>query len=303
MLLTQDNTNATGAIGFGTSPKQPLQNHTIFELAFAAMQGKMGVQLHDPGPRFACSVLETEIVSFVGTVKSSGGGSVETVDAAEFTRRSLFIPTTTTKSTPAVTNPSSSSTRLSTAVTKTSSITTLTTAETTIAATTSTPAKGELSSTTTTATATAAAAATTNDASSIKNLFDGLNEAITPAFRENYEPCLETSCQVETLSCFGDAACVAKLHIMASGTTKGAGGRSRRDPFMGGGFMFDDDFFEGNDDFLRPGSYFTMCNRGMACSVLPVDWADTKVVNGETFCCSAGTATITSKNILGFAMD
>jgi len=134
-------------------------------------------------------------------------------------------------------------------------------------------------------------------------LFDGLNEAITPAFRDDYEPCLETSCQVETLSCFDDAACVAKLHIMAGGTTKGAGGRSRRDPFMGGGFMFDDDFFEGNDDFLRPGSYFTMCNRGLECAVLPVDWADTKVVNGETFCCSAGTATITSKNILGFAMD
>jgi hypothetical protein len=94
-LLTQANTNATGAIGFGVSPKQPNQNHTIFEVAFAAMPGNFGVQLHDPGPRFACSVLETEVVNFVGTAKSSGGGSVATVDATEFARQSLLRPTTT----------------------------------------------------------------------------------------------------------------------------------------------------------------------------------------------------------------
>ena len=57
-------------------------------------------------------------------------------------------------------------------------------------------------------------------ASSIKDLFDDLEEAITPAFRDDYEPCLEKSCQVETRSCFDDATCVAKLHIMASGTAK-----------------------------------------------------------------------------------
>ena len=45
-LLTQEKTNATGAIGFGVSPKKPVQKHSIFELAFAALPGTFGVQLH-----------------------------------------------------------------------------------------------------------------------------------------------------------------------------------------------------------------------------------------------------------------
>jgi hypothetical protein len=84
---------ATGAIGFGPSPLRS-ENHTIFELSFEAMAGGFGVQLHDPGPRFGCKVLETEIVNFVGDANPGGGGSVHTVNAAEFERRSLLRPTT-----------------------------------------------------------------------------------------------------------------------------------------------------------------------------------------------------------------
>ena len=98
-LLAQP--NATGAVGFGTSPLRPGQNHTIFELAFAASPGRFGVQLHDPGPRFECSVLETEIVNFVGTASRgsapghSGGLTLETVNATEYERRRLLteLPT------------------------------------------------------------------------------------------------------------------------------------------------------------------------------------------------------------------
>jgi len=75
---------ATGAVGFGTSPKRLNQNHTIFELSFRAMPGKFGVQLHDPGPRFGCEVLETEVVHFVGHAFKGSGARVTAVDRGSF---------------------------------------------------------------------------------------------------------------------------------------------------------------------------------------------------------------------------
>ena len=87
-LLAQP--NATGAVGFGTSPLRPNQNHTIFELAFAASSGSFGVQLHDPGPRFGCEILEEEVVNFVGTARRGGGMVIETANATEFERRRLL---------------------------------------------------------------------------------------------------------------------------------------------------------------------------------------------------------------------
>jgi hypothetical protein len=50
---------AAGAVGNGPSPNTGT-NHSIFELSFPASPGGFGVQLHDPGPRFECGVLETE---------------------------------------------------------------------------------------------------------------------------------------------------------------------------------------------------------------------------------------------------
>ena len=96
--MLQTTPNATGAVGFGPSPLRPGQPHTIFELAFAASPGTFGVQLHDPGPRFACDVLETEIVNFVGTA-GTRGTTIETVDHTEFMRRGGITTTTTTTTT------------------------------------------------------------------------------------------------------------------------------------------------------------------------------------------------------------
>jgi hypothetical protein len=89
---------ATGAIGFGSSPLRD-ENHTIFELSFEAMAGGFGVQLHDPGPRFGCNVLETEIVNFVGNADAGGGGTVDAVDADEFGVRSATAYYTTAEAT------------------------------------------------------------------------------------------------------------------------------------------------------------------------------------------------------------
>lgn len=112
----QPQPNATGAVGFGTSPLRPGQNHTIFELAFAASPGRFGVQLHDPGPRYECSVLETEIVNFVGTTSRasapgySAGLTLETVDATEYERRRFITepPTQTPSGSPSSSAPTTS---------------------------------------------------------------------------------------------------------------------------------------------------------------------------------------------------
>ena len=68
----------TGASGFDVSPRAPVQNHTIFEVAFAPLPGNFSVVLHAPGPRFDGDVLETEVVTFVGNVDEDGGGFIKT---------------------------------------------------------------------------------------------------------------------------------------------------------------------------------------------------------------------------------
>ena len=72
--VDQTSANATGAVGFNFSPTQVNTNHSIFELSFAASPGWFGVQLHDPGPRFGCEVVETEPATFTGNLNSVGGG-------------------------------------------------------------------------------------------------------------------------------------------------------------------------------------------------------------------------------------
>ena len=81
--ISEEDANATGAIGFGTSPLRSKQNHTIFELSFAAKAGGFGVQLHDPGPRFLCTVLEKEVNGFVGDAHKDGGGVVRVVNETD----------------------------------------------------------------------------------------------------------------------------------------------------------------------------------------------------------------------------
>ena len=63
---------AAGAVGNGPSPNRGT-NHSIFELSFPASAGGFGVQLHDPGPRFECGVLETEPARVVGVAPEGGG--------------------------------------------------------------------------------------------------------------------------------------------------------------------------------------------------------------------------------------
>ena len=56
--------------------------------ALAAMAGGFSVQLHDPGPRFACGVLETEPTVFAGLLHEGGGGcTVVPTDAQELPAR------------------------------------------------------------------------------------------------------------------------------------------------------------------------------------------------------------------------
>ncbi len=66
-----------GAADFKVSPLLPDTPHSIFELSLPASPGGFGVQLHDPGPSFACDVLFTEPASFQG-VLGAGGGLVVT---------------------------------------------------------------------------------------------------------------------------------------------------------------------------------------------------------------------------------
>ena len=66
-----------GATGNGQrSPLEKKKGHSIFELSFKVMPGGFGMQLADPGPRFACNVVETEVVKFIGTLDPGGGGGV-----------------------------------------------------------------------------------------------------------------------------------------------------------------------------------------------------------------------------------
>ena len=75
-LIDQEEAGACGNITFGYSPtvreKSHTHKHSIFELSFKASQGSFGVQLHDPGPRFGCDVLETEVTTFIGDLTPDG---------------------------------------------------------------------------------------------------------------------------------------------------------------------------------------------------------------------------------------
>jgi len=128
-------------------------------------------------------------------------------------------------------------------------------------------------------------------------------DKITPAFRDTYEPCLESFCQAETLACFADVACIATLKVMASQTT-GGGFRSRRQ--FNNGF-FNDDFFSDDlfsNDFLD-GDFGGMhiCMHGIACSNTLTQglWSDIQTVNGEDFCCNQGSVNVDTRSVLGMS--
>lgn len=74
-VVDQTEEDACGNIGYTYSPKQQNVKHSIFELSFKASPGRFGVQLHDPGPRFACDVVETEPAVFIGHCPPDGGCS------------------------------------------------------------------------------------------------------------------------------------------------------------------------------------------------------------------------------------
>ena len=74
-----------GAVDMNVSPKSQSQKHTIFELTFKASPGRFAVQLHDPGPRFGCDVLETEVTTFIGYNNPQGGLQMSTSDTSGFT--------------------------------------------------------------------------------------------------------------------------------------------------------------------------------------------------------------------------
>ena len=79
--VNQTAADACGAIGFHTSPLETEKPHSIFELSFAASPGRFFVQLHDPGPRFGCDVLESEPATFTGHLNPAGGSTISTVDS------------------------------------------------------------------------------------------------------------------------------------------------------------------------------------------------------------------------------
>ncbi len=65
-----------GGAYYGPSPNVA-EPHTIYELKIPAQPGSWGVQLHDPGPTFACNHLEADTVPFSGSVTAGApGGTV-----------------------------------------------------------------------------------------------------------------------------------------------------------------------------------------------------------------------------------
>jgi len=91
-LEVTDQTVATGAVGNSTSPLNPTKAHSIFELSFKASPGSFGVQLHDPGPRFGCEIVEEEPAKFVGSAQSGGGSSLSTADDARWRNEKDALP-------------------------------------------------------------------------------------------------------------------------------------------------------------------------------------------------------------------
>jgi len=89
-LLAQE-LYADGAVGFNISPLDPVNKHSIFELAIYASPGRFAVEFHDPGPRFLCDVLETEAARFAGVLKTSGGSTITTCDKTTFDKIAASI--------------------------------------------------------------------------------------------------------------------------------------------------------------------------------------------------------------------
>ena len=94
-LVDQEEAGACGNITFGYSPtvreKSHTHKHSIFELSFKASQGSFGVQLHDPGPRFGCDVLETEVTTFIGDL-TADGCTFQTESTDTFNQRWSELP-------------------------------------------------------------------------------------------------------------------------------------------------------------------------------------------------------------------
>jgi hypothetical protein len=68
-----------GAAYYGSSPNRK-DPHTIYEIALPAKAGGWGVQLHDPGPTFACSKLEGDPTSIAGNSSGASGSTSTTID-------------------------------------------------------------------------------------------------------------------------------------------------------------------------------------------------------------------------------
>jgi hypothetical protein len=75
VLVDPATSGVSGSAGYGPSPNVAAP-HTIYELQIAAQPGAWGVRLHDPGPTYHCSRLESEPSHIQGTlgVGSTVGG-------------------------------------------------------------------------------------------------------------------------------------------------------------------------------------------------------------------------------------
>ncbi len=65
-----------GGYGFGPSPNSE-EPHTMYELGIKTGPGAWGVQLHDPGPVFACTTLQGDPTSYQGTLTQGGGSTTD----------------------------------------------------------------------------------------------------------------------------------------------------------------------------------------------------------------------------------
>ena len=86
----KDNCGATGNSKY--SPKDTKNPHTIFELSFKVKPGGFGMKLADPGPRFACNVIEEEVAKFVGILDKGGGSSVSPTNDFSWDNRVDVLP-------------------------------------------------------------------------------------------------------------------------------------------------------------------------------------------------------------------
>lgn len=78
-LVDPKSEQVTGGAYFASSPNRA-EPHTIYEISLPAAPGKWGVQLHDPGPTFKCSKLESEPTSVAGSVSGAASAASSTVD-------------------------------------------------------------------------------------------------------------------------------------------------------------------------------------------------------------------------------